>query len=117
MVKTAIDLGPYKAQMITWFMDENKTVKEIAELLYSLYNVVVVSRTIERRFKDWNITKRIRAENTAALRARIAYMFCILGFTDNERRPRSKVSGLQGVKTLSSPVKYAMAHAYPINTL
>ena len=52
MVKTAIDLGPYKAQMSTWFMDENKTAKEITELLYSLYNVVVVSQTIERRFKD-----------------------------------------------------------------
>ena len=52
MVKTAIDLGPYKAQMITWFMDENKTVKEITELLYSLYNVIIVSWTIERRFKD-----------------------------------------------------------------
>ena len=99
MVKTAIDLGPYKAQMITWFMDENKTVKEITELLYSLYNVVVVSRTIERRFKDWNITKRIRAENTAALRARIAYMFCILGFTDNEMLHALKYKGYRLEKT------------------
>jgi hypothetical protein len=99
MVKTAIDLGPYKAQMSTWFIDENKTVKEIAELLYSLYNVVVVSQTIERRFKDWNITKRIRAENTAALQARIAYMFCILGFTDNEMLHALKHEGYRLEKT------------------
>ena len=33
------------------------------------------------------------------------------------RRPRSKVSGLQGVKALSGAIKYAIAHAYPINTL
>lgn len=52
MVKTAIDLGQYQAQMITWFKDENKTVNEIVELLSSLYNVIVVSRTVERRFKD-----------------------------------------------------------------
>jgi len=52
MVKTAIDLRLYKAQMITWFKDENKAVNEITNLLYLLYNVVVVSQTVERRLKD-----------------------------------------------------------------
>jgi hypothetical protein len=33
------------------------------------------------------------------------------------RRPRSKVSRLQGVKALSGAIKYAIACAYPINTL
>jgi hypothetical protein len=28
--RTAIDLVPYKAQLITWFQDENKTFDEIA---------------------------------------------------------------------------------------
>jgi hypothetical protein len=41
MVKTAIDLGPYKAQIITWFWDENKTANEIIELLRSSYDVIV----------------------------------------------------------------------------
>jgi hypothetical protein len=48
MVKTAIDLGPYKAQMITWFRDENKTSNEIVELLRSSYDVIVVSQTVQR---------------------------------------------------------------------
>src|SRR5436853_5921902 len=82
--RTAIDLEPYKAQMITWFQNENKTVDEIVELLCSLYNKSIALRTVQRRFKDWGITKRTQVENIAALRARIAYMFCILGFTNEE---------------------------------
>ena len=99
MVKTAIDLGPYKAQMITWFQDENKTANEIVELLCSLYNVTIVSQTVQRRLKDWGITKRTRVENTATLRARIAYMFCILGFTDNEILHALKEEGHRIEKT------------------
>jgi hypothetical protein len=76
--RTAIDFEPYKDQMITWFQDENKTIDEIVELLHSSYNKTIASQTIKRRLQDWGITKRTRAENTAALRARIAYMFCTL---------------------------------------
>ena len=84
MVKTAIDLGPYKAQIITWFRDENKTSNEIVELLHSLYDVIVISQTVQYRLKDQDITKHTRAKDIAVLQALIAYMFCILGFTDNE---------------------------------
>ena len=70
--------------MITWFQDENKTIDEIVELLHLSYNKTTAPRTIKRRLKDWGVTKRTRVENTAALRARIAYMFCILGFTNDE---------------------------------
>ena len=93
MIKTAIDLGPYKAQIITWFRDENKTSNEIVELLCSSYDVIVVSRTVQRRLKDWDITKCTQAMNTAALQARIAYMFCILRFTDNEMLHALKIEG------------------------
>jgi hypothetical protein len=31
--RTAIDLVPYKAQIIPWFQDENKTSDEISSLL------------------------------------------------------------------------------------
>ena len=99
MVKTQIDLGPYKAQIIIWFQDENKTADEIVELLRSSYDKMVALRTIQRRLKDWGITKRTRAENIAALRARIAYMFCILGFTDIEMLHALKEEGHQIKKT------------------
>ena len=82
--RTTIDLEPYKAQIITWFQDENKTSDEIAGLLRESYDKSVAPRTVKRRLKDWNITKRTRAENTSTLQARIEYMFCILGFTDSE---------------------------------
>jgi hypothetical protein len=97
--RTAIDLEPYKAQMITWFQDENKTVDEIVELLRSLYNKTIAPRTIKRRLKDWRITKRTGAENTAALQARIAYIFCILGFTDNEMLHALKHEGYRLERT------------------
>ena len=82
--RTIVDLSQYKAQIITWFQDENKTAEEIIELLRESYDATVALQTIQRRLKDWNITKCTRAENTATLWARIAYMFCILGFTDSE---------------------------------
>jgi hypothetical protein len=99
MVKTQIDLGPYKAQIIIWFQDENKTADEIVNLLRSSYDKIVALQTIQRRLKDWGITKRTRVENTAVLRARIAYMFCILGFTDNEMLHALKHEGYRLEKT------------------
>ena len=97
--RTAIDLEPYKAQMISWFQDENMTTNEIAESLRSSYEIAIVPRTIQRRLKDWGITKRTRVENTAKLRARIAYMFCMLGFTDDEMLHALKIEGYQIGKT------------------
>jgi hypothetical protein len=99
MVKTQIDLGPYRAQMITWFQDENKTVDEIVDLLHLSYDKSIAPRTVRRRLKDWGITKRTRVENTAVLRARIAYMFCVLGFTDDEMLHALKHEGYQIEKT------------------
>jgi hypothetical protein len=56
--RTTIDLEPYKAQLITWFQDENKTVDEIVQALQQSYDKQVAPQTIRRRLKDWNITKR-----------------------------------------------------------
>jgi hypothetical protein len=93
--RTIVDLSLYKAQIITWFQDENKTAQEIVDLLRESYDTTVALRTIQRHLKDWNITKRTRAENTATLQARIAYMFCILGFTDSEILHALKHEGYQ----------------------
>jgi hypothetical protein len=46
-----IDLMPYKAQIISWFQDENKTIEEIAQLLSDLYDKCVAPQTLKRRFK------------------------------------------------------------------
>jgi hypothetical protein len=60
------------------------TLEEITNSLHSSYEVVVNLRTIKRRLKIWGISKRTRIENIARLRARIAYMFYVLGFIDPE---------------------------------
>ena len=97
--RTIVDLSLYKAQIITWFQDENKTAEEIVQLLLELYDEKVALQTVQRRLKDQNITKRTQVENTATLQARIAYMFCILGFTDDEMLHTLKHKGYQIEKT------------------
>jgi hypothetical protein len=42
----AIDLEPYKDQMILWFQDENKTIDEIVELLHISYDKTIAPQTI-----------------------------------------------------------------------
>jgi hypothetical protein len=44
--RTTIDLEPYKAQLITWFQDENKTVDEIVQALQQSYDKQVAPQTI-----------------------------------------------------------------------
>jgi hypothetical protein len=58
---TIVDLSLYKAKIITWFQDENKTAQEIVDLLCESYDTTVALRTVQRRLKDWNITKHTRA--------------------------------------------------------
>ena len=50
--RTTIDLEPFKAQIIAWFQDENKTCNEIAQLLCDSYDKPVATRTVKRRLKD-----------------------------------------------------------------
>jgi hypothetical protein len=59
------------------------------------YDTKVTARTVRRRLKDWNITKCTRVQDTAELRARIAYFFCVLGFTDSEMLHALKLEGYQ----------------------
>lgn len=92
-------LPHYKAPMITWFRDENKTVDEVVELLACRTIRQIAPRRVRRRLTDWEITKRTRVENTAVLQARIAYMFCVLGLTDDEMLHALKHKDYQVKKT------------------
>ena len=91
--RTRINLNQHKDEIIDWFQNKNKTHEEIAQALNLSYDTKVTARTVRRRLKDWNITKRTRVQDTAELRARIAYMFCILGFTDSEMLYALKLKG------------------------
>ena len=44
--RTIVDLSLYKAQIITWFQDENKTAKEIVQLLLESYDKKVALQTV-----------------------------------------------------------------------
>ena len=55
--RTTINLERYKAQIITWFQDENKTSDEIGQLLCETYDKPVAPRTVQCRLREWSVTK------------------------------------------------------------
>ena len=50
--RTIVDLSLYKAQIITWFQDENKTAQEIVRLLLKSHDEKIALHTVQRRLKD-----------------------------------------------------------------
>ena len=76
-----IDLKPFQGLITTWFKDDISS-DNIAKWLADEHNIICTSRTIERRLKEWGITKRIRVKETAALRLKIASMF-YMNFPDD----------------------------------
>ena len=54
-----IDLKPFQGLITTWFKDDISS-DNIAKRLADEHNIICTSRTIERRLKEWGITKRIR---------------------------------------------------------
>ena len=76
-----IDLKPFQGLITTWFKDDISS-DNIAKRLADEHNIICTSRTIERRLKEWGITKRIRVKETAALRLKIASMF-YMNFPDD----------------------------------
>ena len=50
--RTAINLTLYKAQIISWFQDDDKTLNAIATLLQSSYDITTTAKTVQRRLKD-----------------------------------------------------------------
>ena len=81
MPKPQIDLKPFKGVITTWYND-NLSADDIAKRLADEYNATFTARTIRRRLKDWGLTKRIRIQETAALRLKIASMF-YMNFPDD----------------------------------
>jgi hypothetical protein len=74
MPTPTIDLKPFQALITTWFNDDIPS-NDIAKRLADEHSVNCTSRTIERRLKEWGVTKRVRIQETAALRLKIASMF------------------------------------------
>jgi len=81
MPTPTIDLKPCQALITTWFNDDIPS-NDIAKRLADEHGVNCTSRTIERRLKEWGVTKRVRIQETAALRLKIASMF-YMNFPDD----------------------------------
>ena len=81
MPKPQIDLSIFQDFIIAWFNDGIST-DDIAKRLANEHNTICTSRTIKRRLKDWGITKRVRVQETATLRLKIASMF-YMNFPDD----------------------------------
>jgi hypothetical protein len=81
MPKPQIDLNFFQDLIIAWFNNGIST-DDIAKRLANEHNTICTGRTIKRRLKDWGITKRIRVQETATLRLKIASMF-YMNFPDD----------------------------------
>jgi hypothetical protein len=58
--------------------------QELSSQLYQIYGVKTTDRTIKKRFNNkWKLSKRIKFDDGKFLRARIIYLFYILGVNDD----------------------------------
>ena len=76
MPPPTIDLKPFQRLITTWFYDDI-SAEDIAKRLAEEQNIICTGRTIERRLREWKVTKRTCVVETAALRLKIASMFYI----------------------------------------
>jgi hypothetical protein len=81
MPPPTIDLKPFQILITTWFHDDI-SAHDIAKRLAEEQNIICTGRTIERRLKEWKITKRTCVKETVALRLQIASMF-YMNFSDD----------------------------------
>jgi hypothetical protein len=81
MPPPTIDLKPFQSLITTWFQDDLSS-HDIAKQLAEEHQVVCTGRMIERRLKEWNITKQACVVETVALRLKITSMF-YMNFPDN----------------------------------
>src|SRR2546423_8308852 len=81
MPKPQINLKPFKGLITTWFNDDLSS-DDIAKRLADEHSIVCTARTIERRLKEWGVTKRVRIQETAGLRLKFASMY-YMNFPDD----------------------------------
>ena len=68
------NLNPYKTEIIQLFQNDTST-EDIASHLLTNYRINVTAKTIKRRLKVWDVSKRIRTKESPQLRARISTLF------------------------------------------
>jgi hypothetical protein len=81
MPARSVNLNAFKAQIISWFQDDDVSLEDIAQRLTNEFNTPCTVSTIQRRLKIWGIAKRTRVLETVALRLKIVTMF-FMNFPD-----------------------------------
>ena len=63
---------------------EGLTTSQISEYLLEQYDVTIHARTIERRFRQWQITKRVTTPVSEQAKLRIQALFFEVGLEDSD---------------------------------
>jgi hypothetical protein len=100
----AINLEKVKGTIEIWFND-NLTQEEMIKRLKAEFQIQVSPRTLRKRLSEWALVRRISVVETPELRARIAYLFCILGLNDSEMLRALKHDGHQIEHTSLSRIR------------
>jgi hypothetical protein len=81
--RQSIDISSYKAEIIEHFLS-GTSIQQIALHLSDVCQVQIHERTIQRRLREWKISKRVKTDDTPQLRARVAVLFyqCCLSDKD-----------------------------------
>ncbi len=82
MAPPSVNLELYKDEIID-LLFQGKTISDIVQHLRETYEVQLVSRTLQRRMRTWQVTVRPQTQDTELLRTRIQDLF-FDGFDDTE---------------------------------
>jgi transposase len=83
MGRPTCDVDQYQEE-ISDLYQSGQTVDSIARELLSEYNFDVNPRTIQRRLKEWGLTRRIRVKHTNELENQILVLFYQCGLSDKD---------------------------------
>jgi Clr5 domain len=84
MPRPSIDLGSYKAEIISLFRCDH-SADSIAKILHDKYNLQITDRTIRSRLQEWGIRKRNRTiSSDPILHRRIKILFFQVGLEEKE---------------------------------
>ena len=98
MARPKINLENCRVE-ITRLFNENLTYERICEVLQTRYQITISKRTLKRTLQQWQLARRVNVRETQELRARIAYLFLIEGFNDDEILHCLQVDGHRIEKT------------------
>jgi hypothetical protein len=81
--RPAKDLTEFQQEVIALFR-WGQTSVEIASYLETTYNFPINARTIQRRLKEWHVSKRVRTSRQINLETQVKKMFHEMMMTDTE---------------------------------